>query len=38
MDDTNLDPTVLVFAAGTSLVSGLFFGIVPALRSRGLRL
>src|SRR6266481_1783715 len=28
----NLDPTVLVFAAGTSLVSGLFFGIVPALR------
>jgi len=28
----NLDPTVLVFAAGTSLVCGLFFGIVPALR------
>ncbi len=28
----NLDPTVLVFAAGTSLVSGLFFGILPALR------
>ena len=28
----NLDSTVLVFAAGTSLVCGLFFGIVPALR------
>src|SRR5437870_2607982 len=28
----NLDPAVLVFAAGTSLVCGLFFGIVPALR------
>jgi putative ABC transport system permease protein len=28
----NLDPTVLVFAAGTSLLCGLFFGIVPALR------
>jgi putative ABC transport system permease protein len=28
----NLDTTVLVFAAGTSLVCGLFFGIVPALR------
>src|SRR5882724_9821255 len=28
----HLDSTVLVFAAGTSLVCGLFFGIVPALR------
>jgi predicted permease len=28
----NLDSTVLVFAAGTSLVCGPFFGIVPALR------
>jgi putative ABC transport system permease protein len=28
----HLDSTVLVFAVGTSLLSGIFFGIVPALR------
>jgi predicted permease len=28
----HLDPTVLVFAVGTSLLSGIFFGIVPAIR------
>jgi len=35
-DDVTIDSTVIVFAAGLSVLTGLFFGIVPALgASRG---
>jgi putative ABC transport system permease protein len=37
LDQTNVDGTTLVFAIGVTLVSSLFFGLAPALRSASTR-
>jgi putative ABC transport system permease protein len=37
MDEVHMDPTVLIFGAGITILTGLLFGILPALRMSGQR-